>query len=47
MADPPEQRQRTMSDYARQSLTGIETSIGRPHVVADNFEIKPNVIQVV
>ena len=33
----------TMSDYARPYLMGIV----RPAVVANNFEIKPNVIQMV
>ncbi|XP_027333518.1 uncharacterized protein LOC113848267 [Abrus precatorius] len=36
----------TMFDYARPSLTGTESSIVRPDVQG-NFEIKPNVIQMV
>ena len=38
------ENQRTMSGYARPSLIGTETSIIRLDVVANNFEIKPNVI---
>ena len=38
------ENQRTMSDYARPSLTRIETSIIRPDVAANSFEIKLNVI---
>ena len=38
---------RTMSDYARPNLMGAESSILRPTVAANNFEIKPNVIQMV
>ena len=38
---------RTMSDYARPNLMGTESSILRPTVAANNFEIKPNVIQMV
>ena len=37
----------TMSDYARPNLTGAESSILRPTVAANNFEIKPNIIQMV
>ena len=45
MAEP--EQQRTMSDYARPSLMGTESSIVRPAVAANNFEIKPNIIQMV
>ena len=38
---------RTMYDYARPSLDGTQTCIARPNVAANNFEIKPNVIQMV
>ncbi|XP_027368323.1 uncharacterized protein LOC113874285 [Abrus precatorius] len=41
-----EDQPRTMSDYARPSLTGTKSSIVRPDVQG-NFEIKPNVIQMV
>ena len=37
----------TMSDYARPNLMGAESSILRPTVAANNFEIKPNIIQMV
>ena len=38
---------RTISDYARPSLTGTESSVLRPPIAANNFEIKPNTIQMV
>ena len=37
----------TMSDYARPNLMGAESSILRPIVTANNFEIKLNIIQMV
>ena len=37
----------TMADYARPSLNGAESSIVRPTIAANNFEIKPNMIQMV
>ena len=36
--------QRIMFEYARPSLTGIESSIIRAVVVANNVEIKPTII---
>ena len=36
-----------MMDYCRPNLDGASTSIARPRVAANNFEIKPNVIQMV
>ena len=42
-----EDQTRTMSDYAKPSLTGTQSSITRPAVAANNFEIKPNIIQMV
>ena len=41
------EQQRTLSDYARPSLIGTKLSIMRPIVGINNFEIKPNVIQMV
>ncbi|KAK5840615.1 hypothetical protein PVK06_009518 [Gossypium arboreum] len=38
---------RTMYDYAKPSLTGAESSIVRPAIVANNFELKPNMIQMI
>ncbi|NAW06088.1 retrotransposon gag domain-containing protein [Salmonella sp. gx-f8] len=38
---------RTMYDYAKPSLTGTESSIVRPAVAANNFELKPNTIQMI
>ena len=36
--------QRTMSEYTKPSLTGVELSIIKLIVAANNFEIKPNII---
>ncbi|KAK5824743.1 hypothetical protein PVK06_019527 [Gossypium arboreum] len=38
---------RTMYDYVRPSLTGTESSIVRPVVAANTFELKPNTIQMI
>ena len=38
---------RTMYDYAKPSLIGIESSIVRPAVAANTFELKPNTIQMI
>ena len=38
---------RTMLDYCRPNLDGASTSIARPRVQANTFEIKPSVIQMV
>ena len=43
MDDPP----RTNSDFARPNLTEITSSIVRPRVEANNFELKPSVIRMV
>ncbi|KAK5835958.1 hypothetical protein PVK06_011684 [Gossypium arboreum] len=37
----------TMYDYAKLTLTGTESSIVRPAVAANNFELKPNTIQMI
>ena len=39
--------QRTMFSYARPNMSGTKSSIVRPAVAANNFEIKPNIIQMV
>ncbi|KAA3465781.1 RING-H2 finger protein ATL63 [Gossypium australe] len=48
---PPEAAEhhapRTMYDYAKPNLTGIESSIIRPAIAANNFELKPNTIQMI
>ncbi|KAK5802868.1 hypothetical protein PVK06_030496 [Gossypium arboreum] len=36
-----------MYDYAKPTLTGAESSIVRPAIAANNFELKPNTIQVI
>ncbi|KAK5811521.1 hypothetical protein PVK06_026861 [Gossypium arboreum] len=36
-----------MYDYAKPSLTGTKLSIVRPAVAANNFELKPNTIQMI
>ena len=38
---------RTMYDYAKPNLTGTESSIVRPAVAANTFELKPNTIQMI
>ncbi|KAK5771968.1 hypothetical protein PVK06_048224 [Gossypium arboreum] len=49
VADPVNQNlaPRTMYDYAKPNLTGTESSIVRPAVAANNFELKPNTIQMI
>ncbi|XP_010253000.1 PREDICTED: uncharacterized protein LOC104594412 [Nelumbo nucifera] len=42
MAEP-----RTMMDYAKPTLTGAASSIVRPAITANNFEIKPGIIQMI
>ncbi|XP_019052070.1 PREDICTED: uncharacterized protein LOC109114208 [Nelumbo nucifera] len=42
MAEP-----RTMMDYAKPTLTGAALSIVRPAISANNFEIKPAIIQMI
>ena len=37
---------RTMMDYCRPNLDGASTSIARPRVQANTFEIKPSIIQM-
>ncbi|KAK5844687.1 hypothetical protein PVK06_000828 [Gossypium arboreum] len=37
----------TMYDYAKPSLTGTESSIVRPAVAVNTFELKPNTIQMI
>ncbi|KAA3472708.1 Integrase, catalytic core [Gossypium australe] len=36
-----------MYDYVKPSLTGTESSIVRPTIAANNFELKPNTIQMI
>ena len=36
-----------MYDYAKPTLTGAESSIVRPIIAANNFELKPNTIQMI
>ena len=38
---------RTMYDYAKPNLIGTESSIVRPAIAANNFELKPNTIQMI
>ena len=42
-----QQRERTMMEYATPSLNGTTSSITRPTVSANNFEIKPAIIQMI
>ncbi|KAI5667479.1 hypothetical protein M9H77_17332 [Catharanthus roseus] len=43
---PPLMAERTMADYARPSISGMQYRIGRPRVEVNNFEIKLNVIRM-
>jgi hypothetical protein len=36
-----------MGDFARSALSGVDASIIRPRMEANNFEIKPNIIQMI
>ncbi|KAK5836217.1 hypothetical protein PVK06_011979 [Gossypium arboreum] len=38
---------RTMYDYAKTNLTGVESSIVRPAIATNNFELEPNTIQMI
>ena len=38
---------RTMYDYAKPTLIGTESSIVRPAITANNFELKPNTTQMI
>ena len=35
------------SEYAKPFLTGTKSSIVRPNIATNNFEIKPNIFQMV
>src|SRR5262249_55144094 len=39
--------QRMMMDYAKPSFNGTNSSIARPMVTANTFEIKPTIIQMI
>ena len=41
------ENQRTLHDYATPNINGTQTSIVRPTVNANNFEIKPSLIHMV
>ncbi|KAK8954476.1 hypothetical protein KSP39_PZI002181 [Platanthera zijinensis] len=45
--NPNEAQQRTMSYYARPNLEGTQSSIVRPTIANNNFEIKSSIIQMV
>ena len=36
-----------MYNYAKPTLTGTESSMVRPAIAANNFELKPNTIQMI
>ena len=42
-----DEEHRIISDYARPSLAGTESSVLRLPVATNNFQIKPNTIQIV
>ena len=47
MAQQEQEQNRTMMDYARPSRDGATPSITRSTVAANNFEIKPAIIQMI
>ncbi|XP_048140761.1 uncharacterized protein LOC125316465 [Rhodamnia argentea] len=46
MADETGEQRRTLKDYAAPTIQGSTSSIGRPTIQANNFEIKPSLIQM-
>ena len=47
MAGERDANTRSLHEYAMPSVNGTETSIRRPTVQANNFEIKPAIIQMI
>ncbi|MED6167022.1 hypothetical protein PIB30_115107, partial [Stylosanthes scabra] len=47
MANPDPNQRRTLGDYATPSAEGCSTSITRPPIQANNFELKPSLLQLV
>ena len=43
----PQNGQRTMRDFVSPNVQGDQTPIVRPTIVANNFEIKPAMIQMI
>ena len=42
-----DQEQKVLRDYAMPSVNGATSSIRRPTIQANNFEIKPAIIQMI
>ena len=47
MAEQPREEERTLLDFAMPGLDGTRQSIARPTINANNFEIKPALIQMI
>ena len=47
MAEQPREELRTLLDFAMSALDGARQSIARPIINANNFEIKPALIQMI
>lgn len=42
-----EKEQKSLEDYVMSQVTEIHSSIRRPVIIANNFEIKPGTIQMI
>ena len=47
LSNMADQEQKALSDYAMPSVNGAISSIRRPAIQANNFEIKPAIIQMI
>ena len=47
LSDMADQEQKALRDYAMPSVNGATSSIRRPAIQANNFEIKPAIIQMI
>ena len=47
LSDMADQEQKALRDYAMPSINGATSSIRRPAIQANNFEIKPAIIQMI
>ena len=47
LSNMADQKQKALRDYAMPSVNGATSSIRRPAIQANNFEIKPAIIQMI
>ena len=47
LSNMADQEQKVLRDYAMPSVNGATSSIRRPTIQANNFEIKPAIIQMI